>query len=184
MKTSPSTKPLLWIDLEMTGLDEKVDHILEIAIVITDQELKTLDTYHRVVFQPAEVIEGMNEWCKKNHGASGLTALIPTGMPLAQVEDEVMALIQKHFKTDERIVMAGNSVGNDRRFVDKYLLKFAAKLHYRLVDVSSFKEVFRERYGLKFDKKNAHRAIDDIYESIKELEYYLSFIKIPEEPAK
>jgi oligoribonuclease len=172
-------KALFWIDLEMTGLDENADRILEVAVVVTDLDLKPLEELHRVVFQPPEVVAGMNDWCKKTHGESGLTALIPTGKPLAEVEAELLALMARHFPAGERVVLVGNSVGNDKRFVDKYMPEAAKRLHYRLIDVSSFKEIFREKYGLSFAKKNAHRAVDDIHESIAELAYYLSFVKPP-----
>ena len=87
--------------------------------------------------------------------------------------------MNKHYSQGDRVVLAGNSVGNDRRFVDKYMPEVAKRLHYRLIDVSSFKEIFRERYNLAFPKGNAHRAVDDIFESIRELAYYLSFVKVP-----
>lgn len=173
-----SSKPLFWIDLEMTGLDEKTDHILEVAVVITDIELKPLEQYHSVVFQPPEVLASMNDWCKDHHGRSGLTAEVSKGKPLLEVEKDLIALGKRHFKADDRIVLVGNSVGNDRRFIDQYWPEFAKGLHYRLIDVSSYKEIFRERYGLKFEKKNTHRAVEDILESIRELDFYLSYVKI------
>lgn len=173
-------KCLFWVDLEMTGLDEKKDHILEVAVVITDLELKPLEEFHRVIFQPPSVLENMNDWCKENHGKSGLTADVPNGTPLAQVEKELLALCDRHFSHKDRIVLVGNSVGNDKRFIDAYWPEFAKRLHYRLIDVSSFKEIFRERWNVKFEKKNAHRAVGDIHESIHELAHYLSFVKIPE----
>ncbi|MDR3607308.1 MAG: oligoribonuclease [Oligoflexia bacterium] len=176
-------RPFFWVDLEMTGLDEAVDSILEVAIALTDTELNVIEQYQKVVFQPQNVIDGMNDWCKKTHGQSGLTAAIPNGTPLAQVEKEVLALIEGHYSRNERIVLCGNSVGNDRRFIDKYMPTLAQRLHYRLIDVSSFKEVYRDIYGLSFQKKNAHRATDDILESINELKFYLSFVKVPVTPA-
>ncbi|MCM2324233.1 MAG: oligoribonuclease [Oligoflexia bacterium] len=176
MPSTPSKKPLFWIDLEMTGLDDTVDTILEVAVVVTDQELKPLETFHRVVYQTPDVLSRMNDWCKKTHGESGLTAAVATGTPLEKVEKELIELIDRHFSSRDRIVLVGNSVGNDKRFVDRYMPELAKRLHYRLIDVSSFKEVFRERYGIQFEKKNAHRAIDDIHESIKELAHYLSFV--------
>ena len=172
-------KALFWVDLEMTGLDEAVDTILEVAVVVTDLDMKPLEEYHRVVFQPAEVIAAMNDWCKKTHGESGLTALIPSGLPLAQVEKELLELISRHYGNKERVVIVGNSVGNDKRFIDKYMLEVSRRLHYRLIDVSSFKEIYRDKYGLSFAKKNAHRAVDDIHESIRELSFYLSYVNIP-----
>jgi oligoribonuclease len=175
-------KPLFWIDLEMTGLDDVKDSILEVAVVVTDWEFKPLEQYHRVVFQPKEVLEGMNDWCKKTHGDSGLTAAVPNGTPLATVEKELLELIGRHYSSRDRVVLAGNSVGNDKRFVDRYMPELAKRLHYRLVDISSFKEVYREKYGVDFKKGNAHRAVDDILESIRELQHYLSFVKMPETP--
>jgi len=172
-------KPLFWIDLEMTGLDENVDCILEVAIVITDIDFKPLEEYHRIVFQPPEVLDKMNDWCKKTHGESGLTAAIPTGIPLPSVEREILELIGRHFDAQDRIVLAGNSVNNDKRFIDKYLPTVAKRLHYRLIDVSSYKEIFRDKYNLAFQKQNAHRAVDDIYESIRELSFYLSYVTVP-----
>jgi oligoribonuclease len=173
-------KPLLWIDLEMTGLDEKTDSILELAAVITDHDFKIIEKLHHIVYQPTEVVEAMNDWCKKTHGESGLTALIPTGTPIGQVESELMALIHRHFGPKDRPVLTGNSIGNDRRFIDRYMPLVAARLHYRMIDVSSFKEIFREKYNLAFVKKNGHRATDDIFESIRELQFYLSYVKVPE----
>lgn len=179
-------KALFWVDLEMTGLDEMKDSILEVAIVITDLEFNTLDTYHRVVFQPPEVVAGMNDWCKKTHGDSGLTAAIPNGTPLAEVEKDILTLLNKHYGDPakgkaERVVLVGNSVGNDKRFIDRYMPEMAKRLHYRIIDISSFKEIFRDKYGLMFQKKENHRAQDDIFESIGELKYYLSFIHIGED---
>jgi oligoribonuclease len=95
----------------------------------------------------------------------------------------LIALAQKwfHLKKD-RIVLVGNSVGNDRRFVDRHLAEFAKLLHYRLIDVSSYKEIFRQKYGVEFKKSNAHRALDDIRESIAELTHYLSFVNVSPAP--
>jgi oligoribonuclease len=170
--------PFFWIDLEMTGLDDLKDSILEVAAVVTDLEFKTIEEFDRVVYQPPEVLEKMDDWCKKTHGASGLTEKVKTGAPLAEVETELLALLDRHFpKKEDKAVLCGNSVGNDRRFIDRYLPAFAKRLHYRLIDVSSFKEVFRQKYGIKFDKKNKHRALDDIHESIAELKAYLSYVK-------
>lgn len=166
--------------MEMTGLDDLKDQILEVAVVITDLELKPLEEYHSIVFQPPEVVAAMNEWCVKVHGASGLTAAIPGGAALGEVEKQVLELISRHYGKNDRVVIVGNSVGNDKRFIDRYMPALSKKLHYRIVDVSSFKEIFRDRYGVEFKKEEKHRAKDDIHESIKELAHYLSFVKIPE----
>jgi oligoribonuclease len=174
---------LFWIDLEMTGLDENVDQILEVAVIVTDLEFNIREEFHRVVFQPPEVLEKMNDWCKKTHGESGLTKAVPTGTPLVQVEKELIELASRHFSNKERIVLVGNSVGNDQRFVNRYWPELSKRLHYRIVDVSSYKEIFRDKYGLNFTKGNAHRAVDDIRESIRELKWYLSFVNVPPQQA-
>lgn len=169
---------MLWIDLEMTGLDEQVHHILEVAATITTYNFEIKEEYHRVVFQPPEVLALMDDWCVKTHGESGLTEAVATGTPLTQVEKDMIALIDRYYKPNDKIVIAGNSINNDRRFIDKYLPQFAKRLHYRLIDVSSFKEIFREKYNVHFKKANTHRALDDIRESIRELQTYLAHVKI------
>ena len=172
-------KKFFWIDLEMTGLDEKVDVILEAAAVVTDLDLNILEEYSRVVFQSQEALDRMDKWCRKTHGASGLTEAVKTGAPLGRVEEELLQIINRHFTAKEEVVLSGNSVGNDRRFIDKYMPKIAKRLHYRLIDVSSFKEVFREKYGIDVKKSENHRALEDIRESIAELKTYLGYVTPP-----
>lgn len=168
-------KRMFWVDLEMTGLDENLDKILEVAVIITDLNFQALETYHRVVYQPQEVLDAMNDWCKTTHGKSGLTALVPKGTPLETVEKELIELSARHF-LQEKIVLCGNSVGNDQRFMLKYLPELSKRIHYRVVDVTSFKEVLRSKWNVNVQKAEGHRALDDIHESIKELQCYLSFI--------
>jgi len=171
-------KHLFWMDLEMTGLNEKVHHLLEISVVITDVYLNRLDDYHRIIYQPPHILEEMDPWCKENHKLSGLTAAVTNGIPLKQVELELLAFTKKYYKNeDEKIILSGNSINSDKRFIEYHMPLFAKKLHYRVIDVSSFKEIFKERYGIKFVKNNTHRATQDVLESINELNYYLSFIK-------
>jgi oligoribonuclease len=177
-------RTLFWVDLEMTGLDEVTDKILEVAVVVTDMDFKTLEEYHRIVFQPPQVLENMNDWCKKTHGESGLTAAVPGGTPLETVEKELIALVSRHYASNERVVLAGNSVGNDQRFLLRYMPELAKRLHYRVIDVTSFKEVFKNKWNLSFPKGNSHRAVDDIHESIHELKYFLSFIQVPQAGAQ
>ncbi len=174
-------KHLLWLDMEMTGLDEAKDQILEVAVRVTDWNLQSVAEAEWVVFQPNSVLENMNDWCKENHGKSGLTAKVPTGKPLILVESELVQFVEKYFgqkRGKEGAVLAGNSIHNDRRFIERYMPKFAETLHYRMVDVSSFKEVFRERFSVTYEKKNAHRALDDLNESIAELQHYLSLVNL------
>ncbi len=170
------TKKIFWIDMEMTGLDEKKEVILEVAVLITDLNFNILEEYEQVVYQPQSALDGMDDWCKKTHGASGLTAKVPHGKALPLVEEDLLGIINRHFELTHKVVLAGNSVGNDRRFIDKYMPRFADRLHYRLIDVSSFKEIFRDKFGVDFKKKKSHRAVDDIRESIAELQAYLSLI--------
>lgn len=170
-------KKMFWVDLEMTGLDEHKDGILEVAVIITDLEFNELETYHRIVYQPAELLETMDEWCKKTHGKSGLSAQVPHGTPLQTVEKELLELAARHF-VSEKIVLCGNSVGNDKRFLDKYTPELAKRIHYRIVDVTSFKEVFRSKYNLVVQKGESHRALDDVRESIGELKRYLAYVNV------
>lgn len=173
-------KKMFWVDLEMTGLDDNVDKILEVAVIITDTDFSPIETYHRIVYQPQAVLDGMNDWCKTTHGKSGLTAAVPNGTPLETVEKELIELTTRHFGPNEKIVLCGNSVGNDQRFLVKHMPELAKKIHYRVVDVTSFKEVFRSKWNVQVQKKEGHRALDDILESISELKHYLSFVKIPQ----
>lgn len=160
----------------MTGLDETQDKIIEVAAIFTNWDFDTVEEYHRVVYQPQEVLDSMNKWCKKTHGESGLTESVPNGTPLDEVEDDLLAIFDRFYPSDYKVVIAGNSISVDRKFIDHYMPKLAARLHYRMVDVSSFKEIFRRKYGAKIEKKGAHRAVDDIKESIRELKFYLSFL--------
>lgn len=165
-----------WVDMEMSGLDPEKCRILEVAAIVTDANFSPLEEYKAVVFQPKEVLDAMDEWCTENHGKSGLTAAVASGKSESQVESELLALINRYFKAEDRPILCGNSIGQDRKFIDQYFKKLAGKLHYRMLDVTSFKIVFKEKYKIEFTKKGSHRAIDDILESIAELKHYLSFV--------
>ncbi|MBX7232027.1 MAG: oligoribonuclease [Bdellovibrionales bacterium] len=171
-------KKMFWIDMEMTGLNVQNEVIIEVAAIVTDLSLKELERYHAVVKQPEEKLKAMDEWNQKHHQMSGLLDLIPSGKSLEKVQRDLLDLIGKHF-VDEKVVLAGNSIGQDRLFIDKYLPQFAEKLHYRMIDVSSFKMIFLHMFGKVHKKKNVHRAVDDILESIEELQYYLEHISLP-----
>ena len=173
---------LLWMDLEMSGLDVQACRILETAVIVTDLALNELETYEAIVYQPPEVLAGMDGWCREHHGKSGLTKAVASGKPETLVEDELLALIERHFAKDDKPVLCGNSISNDRDFVRAYWPRLAARLHYRLVDVSSFKVIFKERFGVKHEKAGAHRAVGDIRESIDELKHYLSFLDLQRLP--
>ena len=169
-------EPLLWLDMEMTGLDPDTCVILEIAAVVTDLDLRPLGEFHAVVHQPKEVLDRMDEWCIRTHGASGLTAAVATGTPLSKVEEDLVRFTRRHFP-GQKPILCGNSIWQDRRFVEAHLRDFASILHYRMIDVSSYKEIFKKKYGIGFKKKETHRAVDDIHESIGELAHYLSYVQ-------
>jgi oligoribonuclease len=167
---------LLWIDMEMTGLDVNREVIIEVAAIVTDLDLKTLETYDQVVKQPQSYLDAMDDWNRKHHGESGLTARVPAGREPQAVEDDLLQLIDRHFAGSERPIIAGNSIFQDRTFIDRHMPRLAARLHYRMVDVTSWKIVMSARFDLEFDKKKAHRALDDINESIGELRFYLQHV--------
>ncbi len=170
-------KNLLWLDMEMTGLKPEVDKILEVAAIVTDLNFRVLDTWETVVFQPPAVLDGMDAWCKEHHGKSGLTARVPHGVSEKDVDAKLLNMAQSFFGS-EKIVLAGNSIWQDRRFVERYLPQFSAALHYRMLDVSAWKLVFENVYGRKYQKKEKHRALEDIEESISELKYYLGSLDV------
>lgn len=177
MSKSMPLEKLLWLDLEMTGLDVEKEVIIEVAAIVTDMDFQALDQYHAVVKQPQSYIDAMDEWNKKHHGESGLIAKIPQGFEPARVEADLILLAEQHFKK-QMIVLAGNSIMQDRLFLNKYFKKFSERLHYRMLDVTSWKILMKEKFKIHHEKKNSHRALDDIQESIAELKHYLSHIKV------
>ncbi len=176
-----SQTKLFWIDLEMTGLDVEKEVIIECAVVITDYNFTVLDTYHSIINQPSTYLDRMDQWNREHHGASGLLQKIPFGETPEKVEQDLLDLLKKHWpkieKKEERPILAGNSVMQDRMFLDKYFKDFAKVLHYRQLDVSSWKIIYNNKFGLKYEKKNAHRALDDILESIEEMKHYLKYVR-------
>ncbi len=176
-------KRIFWIDLEMTGLDVEKEVILEVAAIITDLDFHELDHYSAIVKQPQHYLDNMDAWNKTHHGESGLLSLIPNGEPLEKVESDLLKLADTYFPSKEPVVLAGNSIATDRAFINRYLKEFSYRLHYRMIDVSSWKVIFLEKYGKKFKKTNQHRAVNDIKESLRELKYYLSYIN-PSAPVK
>ncbi len=171
-----SKRRFCWIDLEMTGLDPTTDRILEAAVIVTNKQLEPVFEWESAVVQPPEILESMNDWCKHHHAESGLIERVPQGITEIQLDEKLAEIAVAHFKKKNPVVICGNSISQDRKFIDKYLPQFAARLHYRMLDVSSFKIVFREMLGREFKKQNTHRALDDIRESIAELSYYMSAI--------
>lgn len=160
----------------MTGLDWKRERIIEVAAIVTDLDFHELGAYHAVVKQDRSFLEGMDDWNKKTHQESGLLDQIPNGKDPAIVEMDLMNLVQQHFG-EEKPILSGNSIAQDRLFIDAYMQNFSRMLHYRMLDVSSWKIIFNSKLKQKFEKKNTHKALDDIRESIEELKFYLNFVK-------
>lgn len=172
---------LLWLDMEMSGLDINKEAIIEVACIVTDMNFRELDCFETVVKQPQSYLDNMDAWNTEHHGKSGLTAKVPAGMDPEMAEVKLIDIIDLHFplsKTElkKRPILAGNSIMQDRLFIDKYMKNLSARLHYRMVDVSSFKVVMTNKFEIEYKKKNSHRALDDIRESIGELRYYLDHI--------
>lgn len=168
---------LLWVDLEMTGLDTAKDVILEVAAEVTDFDFKTLASYEAVIKQSDEVLEGMNDWSKQQHAQSGLTERVKTeGRSENEVIHELIGFITAQFG-EEPAVLAGNSIHNDRGFIQSRWPEVEKLLHYRMLDVSSYKIIMQTKYGVEYKKREVHRAFDDIQASIAELQHYLQFMK-------
>ena len=167
---------LVWLDMEMTGLDPERERIIEMATIITDGQLVEIAVGpDLVIHQPDEVLAAMDDWNTKHHGASGLVERVKAStIDCAAAEAQTLAFIDAHATAKERPVLCGNSIHQDRRFVRRYMPALEKRLHYRMVDVSSIKELARRWYpGLKQpQKKETHRALDDIRESIDELRFY------------
>lgn len=163
------------MDLEMTGLDPEVDVILEIATIITDEQLNTVaEGPNLAIHQPDSVLEAMNEWCKQHHGDSGLTERVrKSPVSLAEAEKQTLAFIRQYVP-ERASPLCGNSIHQDRRFLVRYMPELEGYLHYRNIDVSSIKELVRRWYpGLPAPaKQGEHLALADIHESIRELKYY------------
>jgi len=167
---------ILWIDLEMTGLEPEINVIIEVAAIVTKPTypFEVIDQFHCVVRQHKEHLDKMDAWNSKVHRASGLYDLIPSGKTETEAEEGLLELIKKHFKNEPAII-GGNSIGQDRNFIKKYFKNLESKLHFRMLDVSSWK-VIMERHGIAFEKRNIHRALSDIQESIGELKFYYEFL--------
>ena len=174
---------LIWIDLEMSGLNPDVNHILEIATIITDKNLNVLaEGPSLVIHQPDDVLAAMDEWCTTHHGASGLTEKVRSSkVSLALAEQQTLDFVQQWVEPGVS-PLCGNSIWQDRRFLIKYMPDLDGFCHYRNIDVSTLKEL-AARWSPEIlkgiNKKGSHRALDDIIESIDELAYYRrSFIRV------
>ena len=172
-----SSENLVWIDCEMTGLDVEKDCLVEIAVLVTDSELNILDEGLSVVIKPREdSLSGMGEFVTNMHKESGLLDLLPQGLAVEEAEAQVLEYVKKFAPEARTAPLAGNSIGTDRMFINRYMPALDAHLHYRNVDVSSIKELVRRWYPKVYfqlpKKSGGHRALADIRESIAELVYY------------
>ena len=169
---------LLWIDLEMTGLDPAEDRICEVAAIATDMELNEIARFTATVHVDDELMKRrmVGEFWEKNHKSrDGLIAANATGRPVAEVERELLDFLDRYF--DKEIFLAGNSIHQDRKFIEREMPELNRRLHYRMLDVSAWKIYFEHALNHKFTKPENHRALDDIEGSIGELKWYLTFLK-------
>lgn len=169
---------LLWIDLEMTGLDPTKDKILEVAAVATDMKLNEIATYEAIIKVDEELMKSRmvgGFWEKNSKTRDALIAQNINGQPVAVVERELLNFVKKHF--GKEIYLAGNSIHQDRKFLEREMPELNSKLHYRMLDVSAWKIYFENALNKKFIKPENHRAFDDINGSIEELKWYLTFLK-------
>ena len=174
-----STTNLFWIDLEMTGLSVDTEVILETAAIVTDSDFQELATYETVVWQPQIYLDRMDDWNKKHHFESGLAQKVPQGKETGVVQNELSQMIDEFFKEPKnKPILCGNSIAQDRLFINKYYPDFSQRLHYRMLDVTSWKIIFNMKYNVEYKKRNKHRALDDIRESIDELKFYLGHLKL------
>ena len=182
---STSNDRIVWIDCEMTGLDLTADALIEVAVVVTDSELTVLGNGVEVVIAPPPgALEQMNDFVRAMHVTSGLLEDLPTGTTLADAQAQVLEYVQTWVPDPGKAPLAGNSVGTDKNFLDRDMPELSAHLHYRVIDVSSIKELARRWYPRVYfaspEKHGGHRALGDILDSIDELRYYRAALLVPE----
>ena len=181
-----SNDRIVWIDCEMTGLDLGADALVEVAAVVTDSELRVLgEGVDVIVAPPAESLAQMNDFVRAMHTTSGLLDELAEGTTLADAEQRVLAYIREWVPEAGKAPLAGNSVGTDKAFLDRDMPGLIGHLHYRVIDVSSIKELARRWYPRVYfaspRKNGGHRALADILESIDELRYYRAAL-LPAQP--
>ena len=173
---------LLWMDLEMTGLDPIEDRILEVAVIATDWDFKEIATYEGVIKVGPRLMErrmkvGKDFWDANPEARDGLIAQNLMGRSGRTIENELLEFIAEHFDDEKPVLLAGNSIHQDRKFIVNEWPRLDARLHYRMLDVSAWKVVFDGKYNKRFAKSEEHRALGDIRGSIMELKYYLGKVR-------
>lgn len=179
------TKPakILWVDLEMTGLDAQHDLILEVAAIATDWEFTEIATYQGIIRGDDMTLQDRLKanalfWDANPASRDALLSQNERGKPIEAIEDELLTFVAENFESDTPILLGGNSIHMDRRFIVAQWPRLDAKLHYRMLDVSAWKLVFEGKFKKKFAKPEQHRALEDIRGSIEELQYYLKKVSI------
>ena len=169
----------------MTGLDVSRDALIEVAVVITDADLRIVDPGDVLITPPAAALEGMNDFVRQMHTSSGLLEELASGTTMEEAQEQVLSYIRRFVPAPNKALLAGNSVGTDKLFLEANMPQVIDHLHYRLIDVSSIKELAKRWYRRAFEeapvKHGGHRALADILESIQELEYYRRVL-FPHEP--
>ena len=176
----PRKAILLWIDLEMTGLDPEQDKICEVAAIATDMELNQIATYEAIVKVDDQLMKDRmvgDFWEKNSKSRDALISQNHNGRSVEVIERELIDFVDRNFDTNTPIYLAGNSIHQDRKFIEREMPKLNSKLHYRMLDVSAWKIYFENAKHKKFTKPENHRALDDINGSIEELKWYLTFLK-------
>jgi oligoribonuclease len=169
---------LVWLDMEMTGLEPDKERIIEVAVILTDGQLTELAVGPElVIHQTDELLAAMDDWNKQHHGASGLVDRVRAStITDGDAEQQILTFLAAHVPAKDRPVLAGNSIHQDRRFIRRYMPALDRRLHYRMVDVSTIKELARRWYPAALAKQpvknDSHRALDDVRESIAELRFY------------
>jgi oligoribonuclease len=183
--TQTSNDRIVWIDCEMTGLDLIHDALIEVAVVVTDSELTVLDDgFDVVIAPPAGALEQMNDFVRAMHTSSGLLDELAAGTTMADAQARLLEYLRRWVPEAGKAPLAGNSVGTDKAFLDRDMPDLVGHLHYRVVDVSSIKELARRWYPRVYfaspEKNGGHRALADILESIDELRYYRNALFVPQ----
>jgi oligoribonuclease len=177
LRNNKAPKHLVWLDMEMTGLDPKIHRIVEVAVIITDFEFNELFTYEAVIHRSEKVLENSNEFSLFAHTKSGLyDSVRRSRISDIEVEGTISKLIADHVSIGA-VYLAGNSIRSDRAFIDAHWKTLSKQLHYRMLDVTSFKLWWLGTGNEAYKKGESHRALDDIRESIAELKFYIAAFK-------
>ncbi len=176
---------LVWVDCEMTGLDLRHDALVEVAALVTDAELTLLDEGTDAVIQPPQAaLDRMIDVVREMHTTSQLLDVLASGLTLAEAEDQVLTYVRQHAPEPRKAPLCGNSIATDRRFLARDMPTLEGHLHYRMIDVSSVKELARRWYPRVYyagpQKQGGHRALADIRESVNELRYYRESLFVPQ----